>query len=193
MIEPQGSDEISRLRSDLRALESQVRLMRDRQEIHDALMRYCRGQDRCDADLVASTIQDYDAVGTAERLRATTKRTMHVIGNMLIDLDGDSASSESYLLSYHILEHEGKEYTRARGARYFHRWQRIASGWITTARAMRDEWSRLDEVIDRVPDGATWHSWARDAWIYGERSKSDLAYTWTPTGTVDRRPSRRSE
>jgi hypothetical protein len=83
-----------------------------RRQIQDALLRYARGVDRLDAELISSAYypdaEDYrGAAGPAfigakagptivERLRASCDASFHSITNMLIEIDGDVAWSESY-------------------------------------------------------------------------------------------------
>jgi hypothetical protein len=46
-------------------MNEEVRVMRDKQSIYEVLVRYCRGVDRCDEDLIRSTFHDdsYDDHG----------------------------------------------------------------------------------------------------------------------------------
>ena len=91
-------------------LAATVRDLRDRQEIHDCLLRYCRGIDRLDAELMlsayhADAIDDHGLVvlGAADFVdwaidfhRTNNPIHQHGIGNLTIDLDGDVAHSECY-------------------------------------------------------------------------------------------------
>ena len=89
----------------------------DRQEIHDVVLRYCRGIDRLDFGLVRSayhpdavdhhtgfdgSVEEYLAwVEPRLRARARTGGTMHILGNHLVELHGDEAVSETYGTSVH--------------------------------------------------------------------------------------------
>ncbi len=80
-----------------------VRELKDRQEIFDCLLRYCRGVDRCDREAVRSAyhpdaIDDHgDYVGDVEGFidwafdyhTRYQLRTLHSISNHLCELDGD--------------------------------------------------------------------------------------------------------
>src|SRR5688500_15736631 len=85
--------------------------------IRNVILRYCRGIDRMDKELVRSCYHD-DAVddhgsfcGTPGefvtwvwRLLARYTMTMHFVGNMLIELDDDDRSvarAETYGIAFH--------------------------------------------------------------------------------------------
>lgn len=133
-------------------LESAMRLLLDKQEIHDALMRYCRGVDRCDAELMRSTFhQDAIAFGTnawefVEHFvpdnRAATSFTVHVIANLTIDVVDDSAFSEAYFITYAGREDGGNQAVDAFCGRYIDRWERRQGHWGIVHRDVAREWSR---------------------------------------------------
>jgi hypothetical protein len=93
--------------------EQELRATDDRQQIHDALVRYARGVDRLDPVLINSAYHpdapDYRGgqatpgfVGAdagdvlVARLRDSCDASFHQISNVLIELDGDEAWVESY-------------------------------------------------------------------------------------------------
>jgi hypothetical protein len=164
-------ERVAQLEARLEATDAALGVAADKQAIYDTLMRYCRGIDRCDPELVASTTAketEEDCKGITDWLRANTKMTMHFIGNCLIDVVGDEAESEAYFISYHLVDCDGKEFLRSKAARYFHTWVRSDTGWISTGKTGRDEWNSFVEIVDRAP-GA-------ESWIYGERSHEDPAF-----------------
>lgn len=89
-----------------------IRAMKDRQEIEDCLLRYTRGVDRHDFELMRSAYHDdaYDEHGVAEGVAADfctwaidwhkgyQIRHQHHISNSTIDLDGDTAHAETYYI-----------------------------------------------------------------------------------------------
>jgi hypothetical protein len=153
-------------------LEQQVRVLRDRQEIYDTLMRYCRGIDRGDAELVASTYPAYPSERIIEMLMRETEVCMHLVGNCLIEVQGDEAVSESSFISYQVISRDGARYVRTRAGRYLHQWRRTDHGWVTEDRDVRDEWNSLDEIT-AAP--------LSEKWVYGERSHSDIVYSISET------------
>ena len=93
--------------------------------IRTVLYRYCRGIDHHDADLIRScycpdAVDDHGtyvggvegfiehALGELQRY----ERTMHMIGNVLIDVGTSEATCESYVLSYHRLPARKVPYER---------------------------------------------------------------------------------
>jgi ketosteroid isomerase-like protein len=92
-----------------------LQLVYDRQQIVEVLHRYARAIDRCDIELLKSVYHDdaIDIHGTfagnahefAEfmipRLQKQTSYGVHHVTNELVEVDGDRAIAESYLLGYH--------------------------------------------------------------------------------------------
>lgn len=134
----------------------------DRAEIHDVLMRYSRGLDRIDMDLVREAFHD-DAwvdfpedvyVGPADgfcdflsKEMPSFVRTRHSLGNVLIELDGDVAYVETYLTAYH----EATSYHKWNGAfvtlwaRYVDRFEKRDHTWRIARRTLLIDWMRKDE------------------------------------------------
>ena len=54
-------DEMTNSQKQMNAIEARLRLIEDRQAIHDVIVRYCRGVDRSDPDMVAAAFHD-DAI-----------------------------------------------------------------------------------------------------------------------------------
>ena len=146
-----------------------------RAQIQDVLLRYCRGVDRVDMDLVRSAFhQDawirfpeslHDgpvdgllefAVGELPRF----VRTMHFIGNSLIEFDGsDTAHVETYLNAYHqgTERHQWKgEYVKL-WARYVDRFERRDGVWAIAYRMMLTDWMfryPTEAFFDDHPDAS---------------------------------------
>ncbi len=91
-------------------IAAMIKELKDRQDIHDCLLRYCRGVDRLDRAVVRSAYHDDaiddhgDYVGGVEgfidwafdyHLRYQ-RRTLHSISNHLCEIDGDVAHTETY-------------------------------------------------------------------------------------------------
>jgi hypothetical protein len=89
----------------------------DRAEIDRQLVRYCRGIDRRDRELVRSTYHPdaFDDHGTykgdvegfldfvEQEVHARFRTTMHKLGQSLIEIDGDVARAESYAICHHVM------------------------------------------------------------------------------------------
>ncbi|HSP96981.1 MAG TPA: nuclear transport factor 2 family protein [Candidatus Dormibacteraeota bacterium] len=132
----------------------------DRTAIHDLIMRYARGVDRRDLNLVASCFAagaaydgslgtgGIDVVLAALRERMPRYRTtMHFLTNPLIEVDGDRASSETYALVYHRLESEDDAEDFIVGVRYLDELVRRPDGWRIISRRTAMEFQRYDAVV----------------------------------------------
>src|SRR5262245_66301298 len=95
--------------------EARLQVVADKQEIRDALVRYARGVDRKDRDLILSAfhedaVDDHgDVVAPPAQLadfvvKGQQPQMMHFIGNHLAEVEGHRAFSESYFISLMTLE-----------------------------------------------------------------------------------------
>lgn len=134
-----------------------VQALIDRHEIHDVLMRYARGIDRRDFELVAScyhpeATDDHgrfkgpveDFIPWVAETLGRFETTMHFLGNVLIELDGDRAYAETYCVAYHRLV--GQDVDSIAGLRYVDRFDRRDGEWRIADRKIVVEWNRIDEV-----------------------------------------------
>lgn len=174
--------------SDPDELLRMLRVVVDRQEINDALMRYCRGIDRLDEQLVLSAFHadamdnhtgtDLSVVERVPKVLAKASTavqwTSHNLCNVLIELDGDIANSESYLIAYHRIENEGRDLDWILGARYVDRFERRDSSWRIAHRTVIYDWDRFDEVGER-PFGLAEATFA-DGAEQARRSTADFSY-----------------
>ena len=134
-----------------------LRELKDRQEIYDCIMRYCRGIDRLDRAMLLSAyhpdaIDDHGPfVGGVEAFADHVFKlhygmqhyTQHHITNHRCDLDGDTAHAESYYL-FRCLNREKPFYCHSSG-RYIDRLERREGRWAIAARiclveARDDNW-----------------------------------------------------
>lgn len=116
-------------------------------EIYDALVRYCRGIDRRDADLVRSAYHEdaadnhgytvvergWDLAELADRdnpegFPQEWESTSHLLTNVLIRVEGDIASSESYYTATMRCRHDDGRYNLVSIGRYIDRWERRDGG-----------------------------------------------------------------
>lgn len=134
-----------------------------KQEIHDVLIRYTRGIDRMDRDLVRSCYHPdaHDDHGPfkgsvdefldwVEQALSYFSSTMHFIGNQLIDVevDGDVAHAESYCVAYHRRAATNDEpgHDLVMGLRYVDRLEKRLGEWRIADRLCVFDWSRRDEI-----------------------------------------------
>jgi hypothetical protein len=147
-------------------LDARLRELLDKQEIHERLMRYCRGVDRGDAELISQafhtdamadhgqvffTGEDVGQMLAQMAARHTNASGTHFTGNELIEIDGDKAYSEVYFLSFRERERDGETVTFWRCARYIDQWERRDGVWGIVYRRVVDSWNRIDPVLERWP------------------------------------------
>lgn len=180
------------LKQQVQALTDEVRRLRDYEEIRQAMYAYARGVDRGDAELLdfafhADCDDDHGNFrgDKATALAALAKSaanpditaSMHHLGNILIDLNGDEADVETYFMASQTRVEDGKTWTRVRSGRYLDRFVREDGRWQVIKRVVIDDWSRLDEVITSAREVGPDNN-------HGTRDRTDPSYG--VTGFADR-------
>lgn len=144
------------------------RELRDRREIHDLVLRYCRAVDRLRFDDIRAVYTD-DGVdhhtgfsGSADDfvawLRTALPRldgTMHIVGNHLCEVAGDKAVGESYGTAVHWgtpADDPRRNFTT--GFRYVDAFARTPDGWRIRERFAVREWTRSDAGLRIEPEAA---------------------------------------
>jgi hypothetical protein len=163
-------------------LEAELRRLLDQREIEDAILRYCRGIDRMDRELVRSCYHP-DATdehgsfsgGVDEflewvwKLLARYESTMHLVGNVLVEVQGEVAAAETYGVSFHRGPESSPQLNLITGFRYLDRFERREQGpWKIAARVAVSEWSRRDDPAGRWP--------VPESLRRGRRDRSDALY-----------------
>jgi len=131
----------------------------DRHQIHQVVLRYARGIDRLDLELVRSayhpdgidhhtgfdgTIEEYLA-WVEPLLRSRLGGTMHVLANHLVELDGDTAVCETYGTSVHWGEPaDDPRINFTSGVRYVDHMTYRDGRWAISERWAVREWTRSD-------------------------------------------------
>jgi hypothetical protein len=148
------------------ALESRLLKLLDKEAIHDRLMRYARGIDRNDGKLCQDTfwpdaLVDHghskfkgDSIGRlfSDVSKHNTHRQVHFIGNLVIDINGNLATSEAQ--TWYSAETERNEvaYLMNRSLRYVDRWEKRGGEWRIFHRTIIETWNRVDVVVERIPN-----------------------------------------
>ena len=156
-----------------------LRDLQDRCAIIDLIYRYCRSVDRLDVPLGHSVwhadgIADYGETvyqgngrGAIDFICKQHSRTLHhshQVTNILIDLSGDRAGSESYAIAALRAKRGERLQQMTVWTRYVDSWSRRDGRWGLDKRiAIRD----FDEIRDVVPLGD--HD-------VGRRDRSDPSY-----------------
>lgn len=148
-----------------------------RAEITDVLARYVRGADRNDWELVRScyhpnATDDHGLysggleglMAFLEGLAATLSSTSHQLGPPLIEVDGDTASAETYCLGwYERLGPDGSTRSIAQGVRYLDRFERRGRRWAIANRVVILDWEKFFAPDRSSNPAASWQRGGRGA------------------------------
>jgi hypothetical protein len=159
--------------------------------IERTIHRYCRGIDRMLPEVVRSCFHD-DAIddhgGTPRGrdefvdwvfgLLAAYGSTMHLVGNLMVDVHNDVGLAETYGIAFHRgRDDEPFEPHRnlITGFRYVDRFTQRDGRWAIAHRVATTEWSRVDDLEGR---------WAfPDSMRRGTRDASDPIHWLVPEVT----------
>lgn len=156
----------------------------DKQACTELVYRLARAIDRCDEALLRSLFHD-DATddhgvfhGTASDFATWVmpvlhgmKRTQHFIGNVLIELHGDTARGESYFNAHHaIAQPDGSDVHMIASGRYLDRFERRDGVWKFAHRHAVYDWNAT------MPSTDSWKRGEQPGWSFGERGEGDLSY-----------------
>ncbi len=164
------------------SVDPAVQQLLDHRAITDVVLRYCRGVDRMDRELVRSCFHadaaddhgsfsgDRDGfIEWAFGLLATYDSTFHFVGNQLVSFDGpDVAMCETYGIAHHRKVGGPDHKNLITGFRYIDTIERRADAWRIAKRVAVTEWSRVEpaETHWAVPDG----------FLMGRRDTTDAVY-----------------
>ena len=163
-------------------MDASLQRLLDEAAIKDLQIRYCRGIDRMDWDLVRScyhpdaTDDHGDYVGGIdgfiEYCKAGTPNfvsTTHFTGNQLVEVDGDTARAEHHAIAYHRVAAgpDGPERDLITVGRYADRLERRNGEWRLIKRVVIVDLDRVDPVGEK---------WVNPALFRGRRDKSDPSY-----------------
>jgi hypothetical protein len=142
----------------------------DKQAVHELVLRYCRGIDRMDEDLVRScyhpdatdvhgaftgTVDEF--VAWAFRLLRRYDATMHLVANHLCTVAGSTAVAETYGVAHHRSTDPDPTRNLTVGFRFLDRVERRDGGpWLIARRIATTEWVAAPGEGSRwpVPDGS---------------------------------------
>ena len=165
-----------------------LRQVADKQEIHDVIMRFSRGIDRCDETLLRSCFHtdSYDDHGhfkgngqdfahyIVKSIDERAHHTTHSVANVLIELNADnpdSARAESYVLAYlRRTDDDDAEWLDFFSGRYIDRFARRDGVWRIASRVVVHDWSASTVLGDES------FPLPIDSFTQGRRDRSDLVY-----------------
>lgn len=139
-----------------------------RQQIADLTMAYCRGVDRADVELLKSIFHDDStvvsgafngngqefAVEICRIVEAVFDQTFHSIANQWIDVTGDSAVAETYVIAVATTSGADADKTETlTGGRYIDRFTRREGIWKFAERSFICDWTRTDKSTRQMDSG----------------------------------------
>jgi hypothetical protein len=145
-------------------LSPALQALLDRQAITEVLYLYCRACDRADEALMHSCFHpgslhrhggfngtSADFVAMATKIIARARVTKHTLTNVLVELDGDRAFSESHYCAYHrlVAPGTGVEEDNFSGGRYLDRFERRDGRWRIVERLGLLDYERFEAPTER--------------------------------------------
>lgn len=165
-------------------MSEELDILLAKQACTELVYRLARGLDRCDRAMLMSVFHP-DATddhgifkGTAADfidwvvgVLPTMERTQHMIGNVLIDVDGDRAVGEAYFIANHDIVNAAGEPARMIAAgRYLDRFERRAGVWKISHRHAVYDWNAN---LDRTD---TWDRTPASPRVFGQNGDGDPIY-----------------
>jgi SnoaL-like domain len=165
------------------ALERELRLLRDRQEILDCVVRTSRGNDRFDKELIGGSYHPdgqhelgqklIPGAGYADHANhahaAISETNLHNITMQTCEIDGDVAHTESYVIG--LFADKGAATSRILAGRYIDRLERRDGRWGIVLRRATVEVALEGKAI--LPNG---RGVLGSGYLKGNRDHSDPSY-----------------
>lgn len=164
-------------------MDEELRRFLDEEAVKKVHVRYCRGIDRMDFDLIRScyhpdAIDDHgEFVGGIDEFieygkanLPTFLSTNHFICNQFVEVQGDVAFAEHYGIAYHRMPagEDGLEKDWIATIRYIDRFERRNGEWRIAHRRSLVDSDRIDPVLESlIPRGGP---------MSGVRDRSDPSY-----------------
>jgi hypothetical protein len=142
-----------------------LREQMDRTAIREQLERHYHGLDSRDFEGVFLKAYSDDCVMTSSNGREVTRgydenldrlrrfevfpSSVHVMGNVSVTLDGDEATSETYIVAFLESKDEPRRIL-ARAIHYSHKWRRYADGWRSYEMAHAPFWQFDAECVENT-------------------------------------------
>lgn len=180
------SDRLDRLERELAEARAEIDRLKAMEAIRDCIYRICRGTDRIDADLVRSAYHpgatvhygkmfSGDAAASIEggmKHQSSQEQRHHMVGNILIRIEGDQAFAETYELDRHKSPMNGEMRDLVLAARTLDRFERRDGEWKIVERTKVMDWGRTINADDGL--------YANSPLETGGNDRSDPSYKILP-------------
>lgn len=181
-----ATDRVERLEQDLAKALAEIDRLASVEAIRDCIYRVCRASDRIDAELMRSCfhpgatihfgkIYNGDAEGwiaSAMKHQSSQQQRQHMVGNIVVCVDGDQAFAESYELDRHktIMADHVRDTVLA--ARTLDRFERREGQWKIVERTKVMDWGRAITADEGV--------YVNSPLEHGGDDRSDASYRVLP-------------
>lgn len=161
-MEMTESDRLTHLERDLAAALDEIDRLKAVEAIRQCIYRVCRGTDRVDAEIIRSAfhpgaqihygkmfdgdIEDMIAVGMKHQSAQSQRH--HMVGNIVIRIEGNQAFAESYELDRHKTPMNGETRDLVLAARTLDRFERRDGEWKIVERTKVMDWGRTITADD---------------------------------------------
>lgn len=137
-------------------MDPRLQVLLDESDIRRLLAEYAHGCDRCDGALMGSVYapeswddhgnvkapgQEFARSMTEEIIPATCETLSHLLGQSLIEIDGDNARAETYYIAVTRTVVDGVPMCNQLGGRYVDRLERSDGAWKVGHRVCVRDWS----------------------------------------------------
>jgi len=161
-----------------------LRSLVDRQQISDCLLRYARGVDRLDVELIRSafwpdardahgpvngTVDDF--LGFFLPRQHEREAAQHMVTNQFVTIEGPAASSEAYFVS--VAKAAGSGEVEMVGGRYVDSFERRQGEWRIASRLVLLDWQCVADGTGMSERLSRSHR--------GTRSADDPSYGLSPS------------
>ena len=150
--------------------------------------RYARGVDRGDPEMIRSAFHEDAAIvsgafngpavefatAIGELLDQTSARVAHTVTNHWIDIDGDKAVGESYVVAFQGTKGDSPQDVMT-GGRYIDRYERRSGEWKISHRTFVMDWTTSADSKDLMGLGMF------EDMVKGERGEGDPVYAFWQT------------
>jgi len=149
-------------------MDDRLEALLAKQEIYELSCRYMRGLDRLDRDLLLSVFHEdgwceygfsncppREFIDYAINALREHEANQHMIGNVLIDVEGDEAFGEVYFNAYHKVKADAGFEDIIIAGRYLDRYEKRDGRWKMAYRSERVDWSRNQPTNDPYFELAT--------------------------------------
>lgn len=179
-------DRLDRLEKKLEAALVELERLKAIEAIRDCIYRVCRGTDRVDADLVRSAYHPgaqvhygkmfdgpfEDSLEGGMRHQAAQSQRQHLVGNITIRIDGNTAVAESYELDRHKTPMGGEIRDLILAARTLDRFEKRDGEWKIVDRTKVMDWGRTINADDGL--------YQNSPLATGSNDRSDPSYQILP-------------